>query len=133
MARLLRSIFFRSEHLDPDLAVAEDDTRLARADGTGSVEATAQLLNLRLQGLLAAREFMAAANPAFDQRLEAATRDAVNFLLRACVGAESRVRPMPKRVRAGKGRAARAAHPTDTRLDDVEQALAALVDFARSP
>jgi len=100
-------------------------------DPGGRTEPTAT----RLQGLLAARTFMNKEDPAFDELIGLATRDGINFLIRACIPDGSKVTAMPRTSRplsnggtsvsqAFKNRAAR------VRLDDIQQALLALIQYA---
>ena len=74
-------------------------------------------------------------DPALDELLRVATRDGINFLIRACIPDGSRVTAMPRTSRALTYDGTRVSQAfktraTKVRLDDVEQALSALIQYA---
>lgn len=88
-----------------------------------------------LQGLLAARTFMNKEDPEFDQQLGFATRDGINFLIRACIPDGSKITAMPRSNRPllkGGNRVSQIleTRATKVRLDDVQHALSALIQYA---
>ena len=101
-------------------------------DSEGRTEPTATLL----QGLLAAQTFMNQEDPVFNDLLRSATRDGINFLIRACISDSSKVEAIPRDVRPrsqGGIRASRAnkRRATSFRLDCVQHALSAMIQYAQ--